>query len=131
MPFSTYLGRAPSEYGIVSSASKSPVEIRLTFSSSSDALAGWPGPTRCGTIWRLQRSWYLVRRAVSTENTGRQTSMTPTLIIALLPSATPASTPTVPAARNDAPRTVNQESTDRIVAPLPARLQAPLGRRLP
>src|SRR5579859_7954417 len=47
---------------------------------------------------------------------GRQTSSTPTLIIASLPRISPARTPTTPAARKDAPRTVNQASTDRIGA---------------
>ena len=42
---------------MVSSASSSPVEIRLTFSSFTATLAGCPGATRGGVMWRSQRSW--------------------------------------------------------------------------
>src|SRR6185437_2807068 len=103
---------------MVSSASSRPVEIRLTFSSRTVTLAGWPGATLDGAIVRAQRSWYRARRAVSAENSGRQISIAPTLTIGSLPSMSAAITPTMPAVRNDAPRTVNQARTDRIVASL-------------
>ena len=41
---------------MVSSASSRPVEIRLTFSSRTATLVGWPGATRAGVTVRLHRN---------------------------------------------------------------------------
>src|SRR5204862_1772874 len=118
----TNLGLLLSAYGVMSSASSTPVRSRDTFSTRAVTMVGWPAGTRGGSSLRAQDSRYRDRRAISADTSGRMTSSAPTRTRSGSGIARPHTMAAPPAATNDRPRVVSEPNTPRmayLLAPRP------------
>src|SRR4029079_5835232 len=103
----------------MSSANRTPVRSRDTFSTRAVTVVGWPAGIGGGSSLRAQDSRYRDRRAVSADTSGRMASSAPTRTRSGSGIARPHTMAAPPAATNDRPRVVSEPNTPRM-AYLPA-----------